>query len=550
MPPSRILGAVSEGPRPTRRLEAASALWTTGEATCLVGLIVYAFDVGGAPAVALVALLQSLPSAVLVPLITAATGRVPRARLLAALLGVRALSVGVAAAILMTDGPAYGVFLLAAVDGLGSTLLRPIRGALVPMIARSPEELVKANVGITTGMSAAALVGPAVAAAALAVGGVEATFLIGTVTFIGALDVTLRLRTSAESTTPQRVGSGPGLAGLRTLADLPAARTVVGVIVAQRFARGMITVLVATTALELLGTDDSGVGLLSAAIGFGGLVGSVLSVGLVGRPRLAPSFAGAIGLWGVCLGAPAVAPFVMTTIVFFAVGGAGKAILEVAGTTLLQRTVPAPARSQVLALVESFVTAALAAGAVVASALVQWLGPAAALVGAGGYLVGLTVVSWPRLRLVDDAVVIPQRELGLLRGVSFFRPLQLTTIEDLAGRLRDVRVPAATDVVRQGEHGEDFYIVDFGRLETEVDGRRVGTLGPGDSFGEIALLRDVPRTATVRSVTEASLVSLSGEEFLAAVSGHTDSAAAAEAVVTLRMGTSRPGAASPTSDRA
>ena len=125
--------------------------------------------------------------------------------------------------------------------------------------------------------------------------------------------------------------------------------------------------------------------------------------------------------------------------------------------------------------------------------------------------------------------------------MAFFRPLQLTTIEDLAGRLEDVHVTAGAEVVRQGEPGDCFFIVESGRLEALIDGVPVSELGPGDSFGEIALLRDVPRTATVRATADATLVSLAQDEFLSAVTGHTDSAAAVEAVVTSRIGAARPG---------
>jgi MFS family permease len=295
-------------------------------------------------------------------------------------------------------------------------------------------------------------------------------------------------------------------------------------------------VLVATTALQLLVLDDAGVGVLNAAVGLGMVLGSVLSVALVGQPRLAAAFAGAIALQGLGLAGPALVPLVVPAFAFFVASGAGKAILEVAGNSLLQRTIPTAARGQVLALLESFVTASLAAGAVAASLLVNWLGPSGALLAAGGLEVVLAVISWPWIRTVDAAAVVPERQMRLLRSVAFFRPLQLTTIEDLAGRLENVNAPAGADIVLQGEAGDRFYIVETGRLETLIDGEPIRALGPGDAFGEIALLRDVPRTATVRASTDATLASLTREDFLSAVTGHTDSATAAEAVVTSRVG--------------
>ena len=154
-----MLGAVSDGPRRTNLLEIGSALWTTAEAIYLVGLIVYAFEAGGPSLVALVTVLQSLPSVVLAPALMAATAGVRRPHLLAGVLTARCATVAAMGVLPALNAPAIGILVLAAIDGVASTILRPIRGTLVPMLARSPEELVAANVGITTGMSTASLLG-------------------------------------------------------------------------------------------------------------------------------------------------------------------------------------------------------------------------------------------------------------------------------------------------------------------------------------------------------------------------------------------------------
>jgi len=536
--------------RPTKWLEASSAAWTGGEAVYLVGLVVYAYRTGGAPAVALVALLQSLPSVVLAPLAMWLGGAVARDRLLRIVLAARVGAIGLAAAALVGDAPATAVYGLATIDAVGSTLLRPLRGSLIPMIARSPAELISANVAITTGASAAGLVGPGVAAIALALAGPEPTFVVGTLGFVIALALAVRVRPAGAPPT----GRGdddpiarrqsqrrivPAGASLGALARLGAARTIVGVVVGQRFVRGMLSVLVATTAIELFRAGDEGVGMLTAAIGFGGLLGSGLSITLVTRRRLAGAFSGAIAVWGLALAAPGLVPLFGAAIVLMAVSGAGKAVLEVAGASLLQRTVPTADRGMVLGVLESLVTLALAAGAVSASLLVERLGPAGALLAAGTITTVLVVVTWPAVRAADDAAVIPDRELSLLRGVPFFRPLQLTTLEALAGSLARVAVPAGSVVVREGDPGDRFFIVESGRLRTTVDGRPIGFLGPGDFFGEIALLRDVPRTATVEAIDPATLHGLGREPFLAAVTGHAGSSTAAETVVRTRL---QPGA--------
>jgi hypothetical protein len=522
--------------RPTRHLEIASAAWTAAEAVYLVGLVVSAYRAGGPSAVAFVALLQSLPSVVLAPVVLSLAEAVPRERLLRAVLMVRVVCIGLAGVAVGVDGALGVVYALVAIDAVASTLLRPLRSALIPMIARSPDELVSANVVVTTGASAAGLVGPAVAALLLTLAGPAPTFLVGSAGFALSLVVAARLRAAPDTVPGGSARRRASLGGLGILRDLGPARSVVTLVVGQRFVRGMLTVLVATTALDLLDAGDPAVGMLNAAIGGGAVVGSLLAFGLVGRTRLGIAFSGAIVLWGVALAAPAAIPVLLAAGLLFALSGAGKAVLEVAGASLLQRTVSNAARSQVLAALESMITLALAAGAVTASLLVASLGAGGALLTAGALTVGLTVVTWPGVRAADDAAVIPQREMALLRGVSFFRPLPLVVIERLASSLEDLAVPAGRDVVREGDPGDRFYIVETGRLETSIDGRSVRELGPGDSFGEIALLRDVPRTATVRALTDVRLAALARGAFLDAVTGDDASNAAAEAVVRTRAG--------------
>jgi MFS family permease len=533
-PAIRHAGQVSEGARPTRWLEAASTAWTGGEAVYLVGLIVYAYGIGGAAAVSIVALLQALPAAVLAPIAMAATERFSRRGLTMLLLGARAGSIALAAGALAASWPAAVVFGLVTVDAFAAALLRPLRSALVPMLARSPDELVTANVAITVGASAAGLVGPAVAAVVLVSLGVEAAFLAGAAGFAMAVAFAARLRVAGGDRARHSRSSRRAGGTLAVLVRLEGARTIAAVIVGQRFVRGMLTVLVATTAIDLLAAGDGAVGVLNAAIGLGGLAGSVLAIAFIGRLGLAGAFALSVAMWGIGLAAPGVAPVLAVAVGAFALSGVGKALIEVTGASLLQRTIPAADRGAVLSVLESLVTGALAAGAVAASLLVEGLGPRGALLAAGGLTVAVVAVSLPGLGRVEDRVVVPERELRVLRGVPFFRPLQLTALEDLASSVETVQVAAGTEVIRQGEPGDRFYIVEAGGFETIIDGVPVRELGPGDSFGEIALLRDVPRTATVRAVGDATLAALAREDFLRAVTGHVEAVEAADAVVRSR----------------
>jgi CRP-like cAMP-binding protein len=98
-----------------------------------------------------------------------------------------------------------------------------------------------------------------------------------------------------------------------------------------------------------------------------------------------------------------------------------------------------------------------------------------------------------------------------------------------------VDYPAGGCVMREGEPGDRFYVVRSGEVRVTAGGSEVAVVGPGGFVGEIALLRDVPRTATVTATGEAALFALEREEFLAAVTGHTSSASAADAAALMRL---------------
>jgi CRP-like cAMP-binding protein len=148
----------------------------------------------------------------------------------------------------------------------------------------------------------------------------------------------------------------------------------------------------------------------------------------------------------------------------------------------------------------------------------------------------LTVPSFGLLAQIDRTVVVPTAQLERLRSIAMFAPLPAPALEQLAADLVPVHVEAGETVFRQGEHGDRFYIVDSGEVEIDIDGRQANLLRPGECFGEIALLRDIPRTATARARTSSELYALERDDFLTAVTGHSASREAAESVVVARLG--------------
>jgi hypothetical protein len=273
----------------------------------------------------------------------------------------------------------------------------------------------------------------------------------------------------------------------------------------------------------------------------GGLLGALAAAALVGRGKLAADFGVGIFIWGLPIALVAVWPNQVSALVLLGIVGIGNTLVDVSGMTLLQRAAPEDVLARVFGVLESLLLVTPALGAAVAPLLLNWLGTRGALIVAGALLPLLVVPAWPALRRIDVAARVPVERLNLLRGNPIFAPLPESTLEQLADSLEPVRVPAGQEVVRQGETGDRFYFVEEGALDVSIDGRPAQQLGAGESFGEIALLRDVPRTATVTARTDAVLYALERGPFISAVTGFGPSLSAAEGVIGMRLGPARAG---------
>jgi hypothetical protein len=298
---------------------------------------------------------------------------------------------------------------------------------------------------------------------------------------------------------------------------------------------GTLNVFIVVLALEELDLGDAGVGYLNAAVSVGGVIGALAAAALIGGSRLAAGYALGVVLWGVPLALIGVEPNLVAALVLLAVLGVGDSLTEVAGLTLLQRAVPDELLARVFGVLETLAVATIGLGSVLAPLLISGLGVRTALIVTGATLPLLTLLAWRPLRAIDRDAAPRLRELELLRGSSIFAPLPLPTLTQLAGRLEPLEVAAGTEVVRQGEPGDRFYLIDRGALEARVDGEVRRRLTGGDFFGEIALLRETPRTATVVALEDSHLLVLERDDFIAAVTGHAPSRDAADAVVTARL---------------
>ena len=541
----RALGAVLSNPS-LRRLQLAWAGSILGGWAYLVALGVYAYEQGGAGAVGIVGLIRLVPAAIVAPFSATLVDRFSRVTTMIVSDVVRfALMIG-AAAVIATDGPPPIVYGLVALSTIAGTVFRPAQAALLPSLVASPAELTAANVASSTIESIGTFLGPALGGLLLAVSDPAVVFAANGATFLWSAALVIGLRGHEQPRErPARAGTGDAdegesagmLAGIATIAREPNLRTLVGLYAAQTLVAGALNVLVVVTAFELLDLDAAGVGLLYAAVGVGGLIGGFVALLLSARGRLARDFAWGLALFGLPLLVLGGLPFAVIAVIALGVLGIGNSIVDVNALTIMQRAVPDAVLGRALGALDGLLIGTLGLGAVAAPVLIDLVGPEAALVVTGAVLPVLALLSRPRLRAIDRMSSAPEAT-GLLRGVPLLSALPEPLIERLAREATPVEVRAGVPIVREGEPGDRFYVVRSGQVS--ILGR---TFGPGEAFGEIALLRNVPRTATAVAVTDVELVALERDPFVAAVTGHAPSAAAADTVIAARLGSLSAGSA-------
>jgi len=519
-----------------RRVELAWGASIAAEWANFVALGVFAYDVGGTLGVGIAGLVRLLPGAIVAPFAAFVGDRFRRERFLVAISVGGCIALAGSAAVYFFDRNEYVIFPLASIFGLSSTLLRPALQALLPSLARTPDELIASNGATSTIEGLATLVGPLVAGVLIAATNAGVVFAVAAAALLVA--VFLFARVTIEGRMVTAAATGQKLrreltAGFHTVLRARRARLVVGLMAAQTFVRGCLNVLIVVTAFRVLHAGPGAVGYMTAAVGVGGLIGAFAAMAVV-RGRLATPFGLALVIWGLPIALVAPKPYLALAIVLLAFVGAANSVEDVAGFTLLQRVVPDELLTRVLAVVWSLAMGALALGSIVAPALVDAIGPRPALVVVGAILPLLTLATWRGLVDIDRSVAAPAEELAVIEQVPMFAPLSIVAKEHLAATLTAVSVESGEVVIREGEIGDRFYIVAHGELEVVAPGVNT-TATDGDYFGEIALIRDVPRTATVTALVDSQLYAMDRNAFLAAVTSHSGVRAAGEEVVEERQ---------------
>jgi hypothetical protein len=417
--------------------------------------------------------------------------------------------------------------------GVGA-FTRPIHMGLLPACGRTPEQLIASNVTSSAAEGLGTFVGPAVSGVLLVVAGPAAAlvavvviYVMGLVALVG-LDVQSvgrRVEAPTLSSILRELSTG-----VHAAATLPGPRLVLIGLAAQTFVRGLLTVLMVVASIELLSLGEGGVGTLNAAMGVGGLAGAVVAVTLAGRSRLGPAFTAALAGWGAPIVAMGLILHPAVAIAAMGAVGVSNSVLDVSGFTLAQRTTPNRSRVALLGLVDGVANLGPAIGGLVAPVMIATIGTPAALVATGAILPVVAALSWRGIRHLDEGGPVAARRVALIRGQPSFAPLSLATVEHLAATMTPVAFEEGDWLIREGDVGDRYLLIDHGTVDVHQGDRYVRELGPGAGVGEIALLRDVPRTASVLARSSGSAFSLDRASFLEAVIGHGASHAATRSV--------------------
>lgn len=527
-----------------RRLEVGWVLSLAGTFGYTVALLAYSYAEGGPRLVAAYGVASTVPGALLTPILMSVTGRVGSATTLRVTTACRAILVALAAALAFADASAVvAVILVAAAHSLSATF-RPTQAAALPWLARTPAELTLATVAATLAENVAALVGPLLAGVVLAIADPPWAIVASAICLLLATSSLRKLSVPEErrSGRPARARQllGDAVAGAVALGRIGRPAGMVTIAFAQTFVRGALLVLLTVLALDTLGLSADSIGWLSAAIGVGGVAGAAAGSRLVRMTTLGRCFlVGAAG-WGVgvlTLSGAATGVWAFGALVLV---GVANAFQDAPAFVLMPRLLGPELAGRALGAFELVVMSGMGLGALLAPTLADRLGVRAALVLLGGLLIVLAAAYTPPFVAIDRHAPPPLPEADLLRRLPVFAALPVVVLEQLALAVNEQTFEDAEVVVREGEPGDLFYVVVEGTAQVTVAGSPRPALGPGEGFGEVALLRGVPRSATVVASGQLRVLSLARDRFLSAVSGNPRSAEQAEALARQRLAADPP----------
>lgn len=532
--------------RNLRRIEIAFAGSIVGDWAFATAVTVWAYGVGGARAVGLWTAGRMLAMAVSAPFVSAIGDRLPRKWVMVGSDLLRAVLVVAATVCLWQHAPAAAIFVLGGAVSVVTCAFRPAQAAILPALSDTPEQLTAANGASSTIESIGFFAGPALGALLLNVGSVETVFLVEAATFVWSAAFVSTVRPRAAETPGAAADADgdagtaderePGIAaGFTTIARDPKLLVITFITCAQTIVAGASAVFMVLMAVDILKTGPTGVGWVNSVFGVGAIIGGFVAMARSRHHRQGTDLALGTLLWSLPLLLVAWQPRTGLVFASMALLGFGNPLVDVAFFTIVQRITPDRVMSRVFGALDGLMIGAMGIGAVVMPWLVHLYGFRTSLA------VLALAVAVPVLLLVPatrklDATLRPPDGLDLLRRIPMFAPLSPGRLETIARQLERVRLPAGYAVLHEGGASDRFYVIEHGAVEVTQAGALLRTEGDGDFFGEIGLLRDVARTATVTTTTETDLLTLSRAAFLAALDGSDESVLAADDIITRRLG--------------
>ncbi len=518
-----------------RRLVAVHIVVVLAEWGSGVAVLVYAHERGGATATGLASLALLATPVVGAPLagMLANSRRAGAMRLVGLIVQAGAYAAASVAA--FVGAPTTAVVAATVVAFVAIETLRPTTAVLLPSLVNTSRQLSQGNLWVANGESACGLLGSLAAAGLLALDGPGAALagaaaVLALSTVVSAISIDFgpvpRPRSRAELR-PDRMM----VETLAVMRQRPWSLGVLSTVSARNILLGALDVVLVVAAFEILELGPSGPGVLEALVGAGALASMVAATVVVRRERLQPALvASMIAAAGLCL--VLAATFTLPiAIVVLPVLGMSLSLLDNLSRMLLQRSAEPAALGAVFSLAGLIAGLGQLSGSAIAQGVIAVASVEAAMAVLAGAMMLILALAWRSLRHADNEAAVPVVEMALLRGMPMFSPMPAMDLEVVSRLAQHLDVAQGDTVIVQGDPGDTFYAVVSGEFDVVMSGELVRSVSRGGWFGEVALLSDRPRTASVVATSPGSLLVIERVPFLTAVSGDHASMSAAMAVV-------------------
>ena len=535
-----------------RKINLALAGSMIGDWAYGTAILIWAYDIGGARAVGIWYTVRLVLMTIVTPFASTIVDRLPRKMVMISADLIRAVLCFAVAGLIWADGPAWLVFVLATLAPLIGSPFRPAVAALMPKLVNTPEELTAANGTASTIESLAFFVGPAIAAILVSAIGIPVVVVFNALTFLWSALLVSQIRVPSEE--PARAAASTGasdaedadeesqsffmesMEGFKAIWRDRDLRLVSGVYSAQTVVAGASAVFGIEMAVQMTDFGSAGVGYLDSVMGVGALLGGLVAVGRSSIGKLGTDFGVGVVFWALPLLLTAIWPQMWAAFLAMFIIGVANPVVDVNASTILQRKTDDEVMGRVFGALDTALIGAMALGSAIMPVMIHFWGLRWSLAVLAILISASVLPAFGRLKTMDAELREPEG-LALLRQVPLFAPLELKSLERVAQQVVRIEVPAGDVLIREGDEGDRFYVIESGQMTASFEGAVLRQMGPGDPFGEIALLRDVPRTATVTADEPTVVLALERADFLDAVTGNSEVNNRADDMISKRIPT-------------